>query len=45
MTKSPGTAKRLPWEKPQFSLIKLGDAQTKDNSGGFDGGKGSTDKS
>ena len=37
--------KRLPWSTPQVVRIKAGSAETKDNSGGDDGGKGSTDKS
>lgn len=45
MVKSPNNEKRLPWSTPQLVRIKAGSAETKDNSGGDDGGKGSTDKS
>ena len=45
MTKTPDGKQRLPWEKPELLVIKPGSAETKDNAGGDDGGKGSTDKS
>ena len=45
MTKTPSEGQRIPWTTPQLRRIEAGSAETKDNSGNDDGGKGSTDKS
>jgi hypothetical protein len=37
--------KRLAWTTPVLKRIYAGSAEANDNSGGADGGKGSTDKS
>lgn len=45
MAKVTGNDGRLAWSTPELRRIRAGSAESKDNDGLSDGGKGATDKS